>query len=245
MAPKASGVSTPAGGWKNASAPATPYETVNNTNIGSPGGPPSRRAVESPSGLTPPAKRPADRASLQIAEIGERVMTTDELSAGFHQLLRRITREEAFTDLLRDAMIHNADLTDRLAERSAKNSVAINLMPTKFDQMEQDMTHGMLNLQQSLLDSDTTLRNQLDSLVGTVDKKIAQHAAIMHVMSSWHDCGQIPAFLDFSASFLHVESSSLWPHTCASENECVASTGARRPTRQTTYHNNPQIEGNT
>ena len=150
MAPGAFGATTPVGGWKNASAPPTPYETVNNTNIGSPGVTPSRRAVESPSGLTPPAKRPVDRASLQIADVGERVMTTDELSAGFHQLLRRINREEAFTDVLRDAMIHNADLTDQIAERSSKNSVAINLMPTKFDQIEQDLTHGMLNLQQSI-----------------------------------------------------------------------------------------------
>ena len=85
------GAATPAGGWKNASAPATPYETVRETVIGTPGAAAPRRAVESPSGLTPPAKRPADRASIQIAEIGERVMSVEVLSSGFHQLLRRIS----------------------------------------------------------------------------------------------------------------------------------------------------------
>mmetsp|Transcript_6967 Transcript_6967/g.21830 ORF Transcript_6967/g.21830 Transcript_6967/m.21830 type:complete len:302 (-) Transcript_6967:1229-2134(-) len=59
----------------------------------------------------------------------------------------------------------------------------------------------------------------------------SEHAAIMHAMSSWHDCGHIPAFAGFFPSCAHVESSGLLPQTCVSENECVASTGARRPTR--------------
>ena len=89
-------------------------------------------------------------------------MTVDELSAGFHQLLRRITREEAFTDVLRDAVCHNAELVDVASERVAATMVATNLIVPKVEQLEKDTLLGLRKLEEAMKTSDALLREQLD-----------------------------------------------------------------------------------
>mmetsp|Transcript_10574 Transcript_10574/g.28784 ORF Transcript_10574/g.28784 Transcript_10574/m.28784 type:complete len:204 (-) Transcript_10574:1242-1853(-) len=57
----------------------------------------------------------------------------------------------------------------------------------------------------------------------------SEHAAIMHAMSSWHDCGHIPAFAGFFPSCAHVESSGLLPQTARSIKSSSAWSHAVRP----------------
>ena len=49
-----------------------------------------------PSGSTPNAKRPMDRAAVDVVIGGARSMSIEDLSAGFVNLERVLTRDEAF-----------------------------------------------------------------------------------------------------------------------------------------------------
>ena len=71
----------------------TQMQTAVTTRVGTP------RRIEfvnvSPSGMTPAAKRPMDRANIQVAQTGERPLTHEELTAGFYALSRKLETEEA------------------------------------------------------------------------------------------------------------------------------------------------------
>ena len=70
---------------------------------------------QAPSGMTPPpAKRQMDSESFQVALTGQREMSHDELTAAFYNLNGRMEREERFSQELREAVIHNAEIMDQV-----------------------------------------------------------------------------------------------------------------------------------
>ena len=85
---------------------------------------PRRLDMSAGSGLSPSAKRPANRDSIQVVHTGERPLTLDELTAGFYSLLRRVEKEEAFTDVLKDTVIQNADHLNLVGLSKAVNDLA-------------------------------------------------------------------------------------------------------------------------
>ena len=108
----AAGSTTPIGGWSTVpSGLPTQMQTAVSTMAATPriGTPRRLEFVNvSPSGLTPPAKRPLDRASIQVANTGERPLTHEELTAGFYALSRKLDIEEACVNDLRDSVVQNA-----------------------------------------------------------------------------------------------------------------------------------------
>ena len=68
-------------------------------------------------GGTPNAKRPMDRASIDVALSGSRVMTNEDLSAGFTNLQERQVRDEGFQTSVFQAVHWNADLLNKFVTR--------------------------------------------------------------------------------------------------------------------------------
>ena len=57
-----------------------------------------------------------DRATIQVALTGERPLTHDELTSGFYQLLRRVEQEEGYTAHMREVILFNNDILDKVSE---------------------------------------------------------------------------------------------------------------------------------
>ena len=74
-------------------------------------------AGPAPSGSTPNAKRPMDRASVDVALTGTRTMSAEDLSAGFLNLQRLQARDETFQSNVAGAVQYNADLLNLLVTR--------------------------------------------------------------------------------------------------------------------------------
>ena len=70
-----------------------------------------------PSGSTPNAKRPMDRASVDVVLGSARTMSLEDLSAGFVNLERTVTRDETFQSNVAGAVQYNADLLNLLVTR--------------------------------------------------------------------------------------------------------------------------------
>ena len=172
----------------------TQLQSVISTAAASPRVATPRRLDMSPSGLTPPAKRPLDRASIQVANTGERPMSHEELTAGFYALRRKLCtagfyREEIFVNGLRDCVVHHAELIDSVGKRSGELLVGYNLLGPKIEQLETETKQHLLKLEGGAADriaeSDQKIRKQLDVVVEEIDGKMKQqHAALSEIISA-------------------------------------------------------------
>ena len=179
----ASGVGTPVGGSTAPaplSAPPTAFHSGPPTAVATiaptPKVAPTPRKLDGPSGMTPGAKRPMAKEQIQIALTGERPLTHDELTSGFYQLLRRVEIEEEFTKELRQAVCHNADLVDHLGGRLGEVRAAVELLPTKHDQMVVGLQN---NISEAVLNFDAQIRKEIDVVMFEVDKKLQEQFATM------------------------------------------------------------------
>ena len=143
--------------------------------------PPGQSGTTRPStqsGMTRPAKRPMNRASIQVAVTGERPLTHEDLTTAFCQLLRRVKTEEAFTNSLHDTVVSNADLLDQVQQRAAQAQASLSLVGPKFEQIESEMTQNMIDvmtrLGQEVIAFDTRLREELDAVVEEIDRKMKE-----------------------------------------------------------------------
>ena len=71
-------------------------------------------SAEIPTGRSPTAKRPLDRASIDIATTGRRPMSVDDLTAGFYNLNENGEREAKLLQSTAKAVHYNADLMNAL-----------------------------------------------------------------------------------------------------------------------------------
>ena len=142
-----------------------------------------------PSGMTPPpAKRPMDRESIQIAMSGQRSMTHEELSGAFYNLLGRLEREEQFTQQMRDAVIGNAEILDNVYKQTVKHQLDIGIMVAKSDSHEQMVNQIAVelrdNIGQAIIDVDKKLRDELDQVVVVIEKKFtAQQETLQQLIN--------------------------------------------------------------
>ena len=83
----------------------------------SPGPNPSPVGGAPPSGTTPNAKRPMDKTSIDVALGGSRLMSQEDLTAGFNNLVGLQSRDERFTKDLADCTGYNADMLNALITR--------------------------------------------------------------------------------------------------------------------------------
>ena len=85
-----------------------------------------------PTGSTPNAKRPMHRVSIDVALTGSRIMTNEDLSAGFTNLQRMQARDEGFQTSVAQAVHWNADLLNKLVTRvNALEASAISARPRR------------------------------------------------------------------------------------------------------------------
>ena len=185
-----SGSQSPVGGWQAASAPPTRAAF---SVVGTPRTefrlPVTPRKLEDRTGMTPEAKRPLARDTIQVAISGERPLTHEELTSAFYGLLRRAEQEEGFTNQLHEAVTYNAELLNTLGSSAAKSHVALNLIPPKFEQLENEMKSNMLTLQnnigEAVVNGDKRLRDQLDAVMQEIDEKLkSQYATLGEIINA-------------------------------------------------------------
>ena len=92
-----------------------------------------------PSGGTPNAKRPMDRVSIDVALAGSRIMTNEDLSAGFTNLQRLQARDEGFQTSMSQAVHWNADLLNMLVTRVSTLEASSNLVTVETKQAQRGM----------------------------------------------------------------------------------------------------------
>ena len=96
-----------------------------------------------PSGSTPNAKRPMDRAAVDVVIGGARKMSLEDLCAGFVNLERVLTRDEAFAADTAAAVQYNADLLNMLVTRVNSLEAATTLASDGFQKVSDFATEGL------------------------------------------------------------------------------------------------------
>ena len=134
----------------------------------------------------PAAKRPLNADTIQVANVGERVMSQEDLSSGFFNINRRLEVGEKMTESIHEAVCHNAGLLDSMAkqitqlitDQKAASQVqatvvhGLETLQTKTDS-DVEETRAALNLVNARdVAADTKLRFELDAMAARLDAGI-------------------------------------------------------------------------
>ena len=92
---------------------------------------------------TPNAKRPMDRAAVDVVQGGIRTMSIEDLSAGFVNLEKVVTRDETFASDLAGAVQYNADLLNLLVTRVNALEVSTVLSSEGLQEASDFTTEGL------------------------------------------------------------------------------------------------------
>ena len=96
-----------------------------------------------PSGSTPNAKRPVNRAAADVVLGGARTMSIEDLSAGFVNLEKVVTRDETFAANVAGAVQYNADLLNLLVTRVNALEAAMVLSSDGLQKASDFTTEGL------------------------------------------------------------------------------------------------------
>ena len=125
-----------------------------------------------PTGRSPNAKRPLDRASIQVAVTGQRAMTIDDLTAGFYNLSSMNEKESKLLDSTAKAVEYNGRLLDALILRVNNAEAAMTLanevtgkQTTAIDDLTRDVKLAVTSLEEGDKKKDVNLRQELDNMM--------------------------------------------------------------------------------
>ena len=117
-----------------------------------------------PTGLTPNAKRPMNRDSIQVANTGNRLMTQEDLSAGFYNLTALQARDENFTKNVANCVDYNGKLLNELVTRVNTLEASRNLDTAKVEELTADVRTALKTVESGDLEHDQKLRTELDEM---------------------------------------------------------------------------------
>ena len=110
----------------------------------SPGAPSNDR----PTGASPTAKRPLDRASIQVSQSGFRPMSNEDLAQGFMNLHAGAERDAKWTQSIAESVHGNAELLNALIERvnniEASATLTVGKVNSHGSQIEQIESRSVL-----------------------------------------------------------------------------------------------------
>ena len=130
----------------------------------SPGPIPSPVGGVAPTGTTPTAKRPMDKTSIDVVQGGSRLMTQEDLSAGFYNLMGLQQRDEKFTKNLADCTGYNAELLNALITRVNALEASAGLQQQTTEALTSDVRKALAQLEELDQQKDTTLRAELSAM---------------------------------------------------------------------------------
>ena len=111
-------------------------------------------AQQLPTGSTPNAKRPLDRAAYIAMDQGAaRVMTAEDLSQGFVNLVRLQARDEGFTKNVAECVHYNSELLDAVIGRVNAIEAATKLTQSVVE--DQGMKMGLCRAEVDAITEDT------------------------------------------------------------------------------------------
>ena len=129
-------------------------------------------ATEIPTGRSPTAKRPLDRASIDVATTGRRPMSVEDLTAGFYTLNENNEKEAKLLQSTAKAVHYNADLLNALVSRVNSAEAAMHLHNESLVQRDANMTKltedvklAVKTLEDGDFKKDSTLRDELNVMV--------------------------------------------------------------------------------
>ena len=143
----------------NPNVPQGPFEGM--AAMMSPGPQPSPGAPGvGPNGTTPNAKRPMDRATIDVAQGGSRLMSQEDLSAGFYNLLQLQQRDETFTKSVAECTHYNAQLLNALVTRVNTLEASAVAQTSTTEQLTADVRKALGMLEDSDKGKDQALRKE-------------------------------------------------------------------------------------
>ena len=145
----------------SANVPQGPFEGM--AAMMSPG-PSQSPTVGAPNATTPNAKRPVDKMSIDVAQGGSRVMTQEDLSAGFHNLMGLQQRDEKFTKNIAECTHYNAELLNALITRVNAVEASVGLQQAATEALTSDVHKALQMLESEDGKKDSTLRAELSAM---------------------------------------------------------------------------------
>ena len=127
-----------------------------------------------PTGLIPNAKRPMNRYSVQVANTGSRLMSQEDLSAGFYNLASLQTRDEAFTKNVASCVDYNGKLLNELVTRVNTLEASRNLNTTKVDELTADVRSALGTVEKGDQERDKNLRAELPAMATRLEEGHAE-----------------------------------------------------------------------
>ena len=129
-------------------------------------------------GITPNAKRPLDRATFAVAAGGARLMSQEDLSAGFQNLASKQQTDEAAGRNTAECVHYNSELLNALITRVNAIEATTGLIGKKVEDQDAvmqsltDDTRGALKaLESRVIERDTTLRAELDAMAAKLEQQ--------------------------------------------------------------------------
>ena len=119
-----------------------------------------------PTGSTPNAKRPTDRVSIDVALTGSRIMTNEDLSAGFTNLQRLQSRDEGFRTSVSQAVHWNADLLNKLVTR-------VNTLEASSKLVTDETKQAFDAVNEQVVKRDGQLREELNQMAVKLETGLA------------------------------------------------------------------------
>ena len=121
-----------------------------------------------PSGSTPNAKRPMNRAAVDVVVGGARTMSLEDLSAGFANFERVVTRDEAFASDVAGSVQYNADLLNLLITRVNALEVATQLSSEGLQKASDYTAEGFQKSSDFTTELDRKLREHIDLAIAAM-----------------------------------------------------------------------------
>jgi len=125
--------------------------------------------AEVPTGRSPTAKRPLDRASIETAITGRRPMSVEDLTGGFYNLHENTEKEAKLLQSTAKAVHYNADLLNALIARVNSAEAAMQLcsegmakQDANVTKLTEDVKLAVKTLEDGDSKKDATLRQELD-----------------------------------------------------------------------------------
>ena len=148
------------------------------------------------SGQTPSAKRPVNKATIDMAAGGNRPMSMEDLVAGFHNLANLGQREDKFTDDMSKCVAWNAALLNAVVSRIntmeqvvGQQTDEIGKQNDKLDTLTEGVKRALGQAKDDTTSNEHTLRGELSAMAEKLDNghkelttKVGQLEAVLMAM---------------------------------------------------------------
>ena len=123
-----------------------------------------------PSGRTPNAKRPITPDTIDVSNTGDRVLDLADMTAGFNNLSKQVSRDSQLLDSTSKAVEWNSQLLNALITRVNTLEAGSTVARQKVDSLTSEVAEAVQKLAAVDRDRDQSLRDELSAMAAKLDE---------------------------------------------------------------------------